>query len=1009
MMKFTTLCFLVSIILLTAITVCATPKMGALCDGDVNLSKMTCELLDMHNAVKNGKSAQEAFQLRAPYAVREGKLQCIIGATAISDDLLKECSKANLEIMGTYSYPGLNQIVVRCTDPRQLDAIVGRSDVRGIAPEPMAITWTGSVDNQADVSINADDARTAFGVNGTGIRVGVMSDTVNRVIGGTISGGILTGSSSQTLGDLPASVRVVDAGPLTGSDEGAGMAELIYDLAPNCDISFASAFTSYAAFATNIASLVTDSGYECDVICDDVIYFIEPMYQNGPIAIAANNAYAAGVPYFSSAGNNTDNGHEKDYYDTNSGTDDLDFPASGNDLHDFGLACGQSSNTHLQVLVDPSSTLIVSLHWDEPYGGTYGAGPGSEADYDLYLVSDTSLPLTVSNVLESSTTVQGIVGVPQGEAYEFLGYVNSGGSTQNTYIVIDHYRGREDCLLHLYVYLSGSGSIVDKPHLADRTIFGHAAAENAMATGAMFYGEIDQGGSYTGGAELDVESFSSLGGDLPFWISDDGNTRYTSAQTCFKPEVTGPDGANTTFFGSDISYDADAYPNFFGTSAAAPHVAAVAALMLDAKASLSPSQVYSILRSTAVDAETTGADYWSGDGLVDAYDAVQSAMSGSEIIAEDTFDSGSENWVFTSVMGSSTSGTPTGYITITYNNTSAYSYWRRPIVTDGVKLEPDTLYRAAVTVTSSTTTPASGAYPDFRVYAGLYSGPGALYFVSSFLSDGSANYISPTPAGVQYSYYFEPTGLSSSSPPADPYSNIILQFEGYNFPFGGRPDLIGSVVGLDRIEVDRYNDFNVSESGTAVHSITDATGFAIGSGTANGWNFTNPSMTGNAGAVGSAASGGDGLVITANPLGTNSFAYSSFDANPQLATSTPTFSGGALYRATFNLTTSVTVGGTVNIPITQVRLQTGDSHISVAANLTSTASGNKYITPSENSSNYMDLWFYYPTTRTAGSYNENVLYPSFEILIFSGYGIPDGSSITLRDFWLTQHTPPTNP
>ena len=378
MMKFTTLCLLVSIILLTAVTVYATPKMDALCDGDVNLSKMTCELLDIRNAIKNGKSAQESFQIRAPYAVREGKLQCIIGVTDISDNLLKECSKANLEIMGTYSYPGLNQVVVRCTDPRQLDAIAGRSDVRGIAPEPMAITWAGSVDNQADVSINADDARSAFSVDGTGIRVGVISDTINRVIGGTISGGILTGSSSQTTGDLPASVRVLDAGPVSGSDEGGGMAELIYDLAPNCDISFASAFTSYAAFASNITSLVTDSGYECDVICDDVIYFPEPMYQNGPIAIAANNAYASGVPYFSSAGNNTDNGHERNYYDTNSGTDDTDFPPSGTDLHDFGLACGQGSNTHLQVLIDPFSAITIALHWDEPYAGTYGAGPGSE-------------------------------------------------------------------------------------------------------------------------------------------------------------------------------------------------------------------------------------------------------------------------------------------------------------------------------------------------------------------------------------------------------------------------------------------------------------------------------------------------------------------------------------------------------------------------------------------------------------------------------------------------------
>jgi subtilisin family serine protease len=51
-----------------------------------------------------------------------------------------------------------------------------------------------------------------------------------------------------------------------------------------------------------------------------------------------------------------------------------------------------------------------------------------------------------------------------------------------------------------------------------------------------------------------------------------------------KPGVTGPDGDNTSFFIFDPGFEVpgtsepDEFPNFFGTSASAPHAAGVAAL-----------------------------------------------------------------------------------------------------------------------------------------------------------------------------------------------------------------------------------------------------------------------------------------------------------------------------------------------------------------------------------------------------------------------------------------------
>lgn len=135
------------------------------------------------------------------------------------------------------------------------------------------------------------------------------------------------------------------------------------------------------------------------------------------------------------------------------------------------------------------------------------------------------------------------------------------------------------------------------------------------------------------GGQIDVEPFSSLGGDLPFYFDGSGNPLADSPVTRFKPEIAGPDGSNTTFFGTDIAFDPDSHPNFFGTSAAAPHAAGVAALVLEASSSLEPNGVNQVVESSARDIETAGVDNLSGYGLIDAWNAVQTVSpTGSDCI-----------------------------------------------------------------------------------------------------------------------------------------------------------------------------------------------------------------------------------------------------------------------------------------------------------------------------------------------------------------------------------------
>lgn len=95
-----------------------------------------------------------------------------------------------------------------------------------------------------------------------------------------------------------------------------------------------------------------------------------------------------------------------------------------------------------------------------------------------------------------------------------------------------------------------------------------------------------------------------------------GNRLAVADPRADKPEIVAPDGTDTTFFGSDT--DGSGFPNFFGTSAAAPHAAAVAALLWQLRPSSVPAQVYALLENSAIDMGVAGFDNDSGFGLIQA-------------------------------------------------------------------------------------------------------------------------------------------------------------------------------------------------------------------------------------------------------------------------------------------------------------------------------------------------------------------------------------------------------
>ena len=78
------------------------------------------------------------------------------------------------------------------------------------------------------------------------------------------------------------------------------MAQIVHDLAPGAAIDFATAEGGEVVFAEHIKDLASAGA---DVIVDDVAYFGEPFFQDGPVAVALDEVAAEGVTYLSAAGN----------------------------------------------------------------------------------------------------------------------------------------------------------------------------------------------------------------------------------------------------------------------------------------------------------------------------------------------------------------------------------------------------------------------------------------------------------------------------------------------------------------------------------------------------------------------------------------------------------------------------------------------------------------------------------------------------------------------------------
>ncbi len=212
----------------------------------------------------------------------------VIDAVASAD---VSALQADLEALGMHGAVAAGRIVSGQLPIFAIDALAALASLQFVRPA-YASTHVGLVTSQGDQAMRSDVARANFGVNGAGVTVGVLSDSFNCL------GGAAADVANNDLS--PVAVLQDDPGCSSGTDEGRAMLQLVHDVAPGADLAFATAFTGQAGFASNILALHAAGA---DVIVDDVLFFAEPMFQDGIIAQAVNTVVGMGVPYFSSAGN----------------------------------------------------------------------------------------------------------------------------------------------------------------------------------------------------------------------------------------------------------------------------------------------------------------------------------------------------------------------------------------------------------------------------------------------------------------------------------------------------------------------------------------------------------------------------------------------------------------------------------------------------------------------------------------------------------------------------------
>jgi len=327
----------------------------------------------------------------------------------------------------------------------------------------------------------------------------------------------------------------------------------------------------------------------------------------------------------------------------------------------------------------PGDFVAIVVEWDQPYVTGAPNSGGATSAIDLCITGAVGNDI-VDNDNLNAASCSGANGIGK-DPYQVMIIDNpanaSGNSSQETLnIQVGLVSGTVPGRIKVAIEGDGLPLTINQFATNSPTIQGHPGAAGAAAVGAAFFLNTPACGT----TPATLESYSSSGGD-PI-LFDVTGTRLAAPVIRQKPDFVAPDGGNDTFLGftlasGDITDNSTIaacennanYPNFFGTSAATPHAASIAALLLQANSALTPTQIYTTLQQSAL-AMGAVPNYSSGYGFVQAnaaYTMAPGAVPSAPtlILGETSVTVGSSTsltWSSTNTTGCTASGTWTGAV-----------------------------------------------------------------------------------------------------------------------------------------------------------------------------------------------------------------------------------------------------------------------------------------------------------------------------------------------------------